>query len=330
MKVLVKVVVTYNELYGLSLQITDIDPSYTLGDMEQQRQAAVEQLWKDGVFDMNRELVFPGVVQRVAVVSSRNAAGYQDFMNELSSGGYYFEVTLFDAFMQGNDAEDSIIDALCRAAENAENYDVVVVIRGGGSVSDLGTFDSYRLSSYIAQFPLPVITGIGHDKDRSVADMVAALSLKTPTAVAVFLNESIARFENLLDEMQQFVETEARAVLSNSAQRLQNNVSALDMMTSHLFAIEKNRLSTSLIRLKETAKAYLSSRAKELSLLRQLVESNAPERIMDMGFAVVRRGGNIIHDGGQLAAGDGIEIVMRDSVVGAEVKNIKTSSKDEI
>ena len=176
LKVLVKALVSYHELYGLSLQITDIDPSYTLGDMERQRRQTIEQLQRDGVFDMNRELPMPAVVQRLAVVSSRNAAGYQDFMKELSSGPYRFEVTLFDAFMQGAESEESIVRALETVADALDDFDAVVLIRGGGSQSDLGSFDSYRLCCHLAQFPLPVIAGIGHDKDRSVADLESPLA----------------------------------------------------------------------------------------------------------------------------------------------------------
>ena len=327
MKILVKAMVTYSELYGLSLQITDIDPSYTAGDMERQRQAAIERLKQDGVYDMNRELPLPGVIQRIAAVSSRNAAGYQDFMNELSQSGYYFAVTLFDAFMQGNDAEESIIDALCRVDADAEGFDAIVVIRGGGSQSDLGAFDSYRLASYIAQFPLPVITGIGHDKDLSVADMVAAVSLKTPTAVAVFLNESLARFEATLDGMREVIVSEASTIIGNSKQRLLGNIAALGMMTSRFFTIEKNRLTNASERLKERVYTYIASRSKELFLLGRLVGSNSPERIIDLGFAVVRRDGAVIQDGKRLAAGDGIEITMRDAVVDANVKIVKTHKK---
>ena len=201
LKVLVKVVVSYHELYGLSLQITDIDPTYTLGDMERQRQETIRRLRQDGVFDMNRELPLPAAIQRIAVISSRNAAGYQDFMKEISSSPYGFEITLFDAFMQGAEAEESIVRALGEAADRADGFDALVLIRGGGSQSDLGCFNSYRLCCYLAQFPLPVIAGIGHDKDQSVADLVAAVSLKTPTAVAVYLKNGMAEFDAGLDDM---------------------------------------------------------------------------------------------------------------------------------
>ena len=170
-QILARVLVTYHEIYGFSLQITDMDPSYTLGDMERQRQRTIAQLQRDGVWDMNRETPLPAVVQRV--VSSANAAGYQDFCKELDKSPYRFALTLFDAFMQGAAAEESIVEALCAVAARQEEFDAVALIRGGGSRSDLNCFNAYRLCSHIAQFPLPVATGIGHDKDTSVADMVA-------------------------------------------------------------------------------------------------------------------------------------------------------------
>ena len=149
---------------------------------------------------MNRELELPAVMQRIAVVSSRNAAGYQDFCKELANGIYRFDVELFDAFMQGAGAEDSIIAALGAVADRIDDFDAMVIIRGGGSQSDLGCFDSYRLCCHLAQFPLPVIAGIGHDKDQSVADLVAAVSVKTPTAVAVYLKDRCAALDDWLQE----------------------------------------------------------------------------------------------------------------------------------
>lgn len=246
MKVLVKVVVSYHALYGLSLQITDIDPAYTLGDMERQRLETIQKLHEDGVYDMNRELSLPCVMQRIAVVSSSRAAGYQDFMRELSVGPYRFEVTLFEAFMQGNGAEDSIVEALSRAAERYEEFDVLVVIRGGGSQSDLGCFNSYRLCSYLAQFPLPVLTGIGHDKDQSVADLVAAVALKTPTAVAVSLKDRMEQFEGELDASYRWLSEATRALLHSETERLERAMTALNRLSESgvrtaLFRMEQYR-----------------------------------------------------------------------------------------
>ena len=246
MKVLVKVVVSYHALYGLSLQITDIDPAYTLGDMERQRLETIQKLKEDGVYDMNRELPLPCVMQRIAVVSSSRAAGYQDFMRELSVGPYRFEVTLFEAFMQGNGAEDSIVEALGRAAERYEEFDVLVMIRGGGSQSDLGCFNSYRLCSYLAQFPLPVLTGIGHDKDQSVADLVAAVVLKTPTAVAVSLKDRMEQFEAELDASYRWLSEATRSLLHSETERLERAMTALNRLSESgvrtaLFRMEQYR-----------------------------------------------------------------------------------------
>lgn len=220
--------------------------------MERQRQETVARLQADGVFEMNRELELPVVIQRLAVVSSRNAAGYQDFCNELSDSPYRFEVTLFDAFMQGAGAEDSIIEALGAVADRADDFDAVVVIRGGGSQSDLGCFDSYRLCSHIAQFPLPVIAGIGHDKDQSVADLVAAVSVKTPTAVAVYLKEEAGAFDGWLEERLDELSGAALTLLDNSRQQLRQAAVTLKMGSSdrmHDQQLQLGRLHGDLIRL---------------------------------------------------------------------------------
>ena len=220
-RILARVLVNYHELYGFSLQITDIDPSYSLGDMERQRQMTIAQLQRDGVWEMNREQPMPPIVQRVAIVSSANAAGYQDFCKELGKSPYRFHLTLFDAFMQGAAAEESIIGALCSVAERLGEFDAVVLIRGGGSRSDLNCFNAYRLCAHVAQFPLPVITGIGHDKDTSVADLVAHTALKTPTAVAGWLVERMAGVEAELDRAALQLHEATTALLHGSEVRLE-------------------------------------------------------------------------------------------------------------
>lgn len=252
LQVLIKVVVTYHELYGLSLQITDIDPAYTLGDMERQRQETIARLQEDGVYDMNRELELPAVMQRIAVVSSRNAAGYQDFCKELANGIYRFDVELFDAFMQGAGAEDSIIAALGAVADRIDDFDAMVLIRGGGSQSDLGCFDSYRLCCHLAQFPLPVIAGIGHDKDQSVADLVAAVSVKTPTAVAVYLKDRCAALDDWLQERLEELSSHVLTLLDEEHQRLQQIGMTLKLGLTecmHQQQLQLERLHNDLVRL---------------------------------------------------------------------------------
>jgi exodeoxyribonuclease VII large subunit len=201
LKVLVNVSVEFHELYGYSLSIKDIDPTYTLGDMARRRREILVRLQTEGVAEMNKELTLPPVPQKIAIISSATAAGYQDFMDQLltNPAGYRFHTKLFQAVMQGNQAESSIIAALEQIYTYENFFDAVVIIRGGGSQADLSCFDNYNLAYFITQFPLPVITGIGHEKDDSIVDRVAHTCLKTPTAVAEFLIGTVAKFDLRLD-----------------------------------------------------------------------------------------------------------------------------------
>jgi exodeoxyribonuclease VII large subunit len=202
-KVMVFAQVEFHEVYGLSLNITDIDPTYTLGDMAKQRAEAIARLQTEGVFEMNKNLELPVVVQKIAVISSSTAAGYEDFCQHLLKNdyGFFFNLKLFPAIMQGEEAVESIIAALDKIHLHLERYETVVIIRGGGSQLDLSCFDSYWLASNVAQFPLPVLTGIGHEQDESVTDLVAHGSMKTPTAVADFLISKSIEFEGYLHEL---------------------------------------------------------------------------------------------------------------------------------
>mgnify|MGYP005805377051 CR=1 FL=1 len=332
LKVLLKVVVSYHELYGFSLQVNDIDPSYTLGDWEQQRQQTIAQLQADGVFDMNRELEMPLVLQRIAVVSSRQAAGFRDFMQELDRAPYRFRITLFDAFMQGAGAESSIVEALEAIAARMEEFDAVVMIRGGGSQSDLSCFNSYRLCSHVAQFPLPVLTGIGHDKDQSVADMVAARMLKTPTAVATFLVEEMAQFDAWLDGRRAEIETVVSAWLQHQRERLeraaQGTAEAAVGMTrrmelrlerlqgelvrrkEELLIRSSTRLSMAVERLRERT-AHLFERQRErIAAAEKIVAVRRPEQILRLGFAIVRMGGRAVHEASALHSGDEVTLTL--------------------
>ncbi|MBI5011024.1 MAG: exodeoxyribonuclease VII large subunit [Bacteroidia bacterium] len=244
-KVLVKAKIEYHELYGLSLVITDIDPSYTVGEMAAKRLQIIRRLEQEGVFGMNRELEIPAVPQRIAIISSHNAAGYTDFMNHLrdNSYGYVFHTTLFDSIMQGNDTEQSIIRAFERIALYINKFDVVVIIRGGGSQTDLSWFDNYNIAYYVTQFPLPVITGIGHEKDLSVTDMVACRSLKTPTAVADFLIECLVETENHLMEMGDEIKNLATEILDEYKERLDKAKSTIGPLTRVLISEIRKTIS---------------------------------------------------------------------------------------
>lgn len=202
-KVMVQVEVTFHELYGYALHVVDIEPSYTLGDMERRRREIIRRLTEDGVIGLNKEQPLPRVIRRVAVVSSPTAAGYGDFCDQLEQSGFGFQVRLFPAVMQGNQVETSVIQALDAIAAEQADWDVVVIIRGGGATTDLDGFDSYLLAANVAQFPLPVLTGIGHERDDTIIDLVAHTRLKTPTAVAAFLIESRGNEAALLQQLRQ-------------------------------------------------------------------------------------------------------------------------------
>lgn len=321
MKILARVIVSYHELYGLSLQIVDLDASYTVGEVERQRQLTIRQLQADGVWDMNRETTLPLLVQRVAVVSSASAAGYRDFCNELREGGYAFSVTLFDAVVQGAAAEESVVAALCAVAERADEFDAVVLIRGGGSASDLSCFNSYMICSYVAQFPLPVITGIGHDKDTSVADMVAHTALKTPTAVAAWLTDRMARSEAWLDESALRLRemTEGRTRMERL--RLERYAADVAHGSAALVAACRSRMDLLREQLSGAVQRRIESERQCLAVAEGVVEGRHPRRIMKMGFAVVRRDGRALTAATEAVKGERLRVDLYDGSLEVSVTN---------
>ena len=319
MKILAKVLVSYHELYGLSLQITDLDASFTLGEVERQKQMTIAQLQSDGVWDMNREQTMPLLTQRIAVVSSAAAAGYRDFCNELKQGGYAFVTTLFDAVVQGQAAEESICRALQQVAERVEEFDAVVIIRGGGSASDLSCFNSYRLCSYVAQFPLPVITGIGHDKDTSVADMVAHTPLKTPTAVAAWLTERMARMDGWLEDASFRLADLAVKATQREQLRLERMSGEVARLGGGYCERARSRMTMLAEQLSAEVARYIERKQMFLAMAENLVESRAPEKILQLGFAIVRCDGHAVTEAEGLS-GREVEIELASGKIKAEVK----------
>ena len=269
MKVLVVASVEYSEIYGLSLNIKDIDPTYSLGDIEQQRAKILKQLTEDGIIGMNKELPLPTVPKNIAVISSEKAAGYTDFMNQLdhNSHNYSFSVKLFKAVMQGDGAEDSIISALDAIYEYHNVFDLVVITRGGGAVADLGCFDNYNLAVNIAQFPIPVITGIGHDKDDTVIDNVAHQKVKTPTAAAEFIVDLVIEFESYFNNIVSDIAFAAKNIHSESSYRVEK----LDLV------------------LKSSASDKLSGAKTHILILGERVKA-LPSKISDKGLEFDRLG----------------------------------------
>lgn len=322
MKILAKVTVSYHELYGLSLQITDLDPSYTLGEVERQKQLTISRLQADGVWDCNREVEMPLLVQRLAVVSSATAAGYRDFCQELQQSPYAFRHELVEAVMQGAVAEESVCAALSAIAEREDEFDAVIIIRGGGSTSDLSCFNSYRICSYVAQFPLPVITGIGHDKDVSVADMVAHSPLKTPTAVAAWLNERMATLEGKIEEAAQLLTDVARAKTSAEQLRIERWAGYLRELSQQLCERHRSRMMLLHEQLRSAVERVIERESSRLQLATEVVEAHNPKSILRRGFAIVRIKGQATPSTDSVSSGDMIDIELTDGNLQAEVKRV--------
>ena len=274
-KILVNVVVEFHPSYGLSLNIKDVDPAYTMGDMMLQRKEIIERLQSEGIFDMNRELTLPMVPQRIAVISSKTAAGYQDFINQLEHNAYgiKFYTKLYEAYMQGAATVPSIIAALDRIFQHEDFFDAVAIIRGGGATADLSSFDNYDLAFHVTQFPLPVITGIGHEKDDTIIDLVSHTRLKTPTAVAEFFITGARQFYEKMMLLEESFMKKTRDILSGKQVQLEENVEGLQNLVNG-FISEKNRVlvrkGSSLLSL---IKSYSFNRQHELNNLKHDVGS---------------------------------------------------------
>ena len=323
LKVLVRVVVNFHETYGYSLQIIDIDPSYTLGDVERRRRETIEQLMADGIWDMNRELTLARPTLRIAVVSSATAAGYRDFMRELGRNNYRFRTTLFESTMQGDGGEDSVVAALEEIAAKEEEFDMVATIRGGGSTSDLALFDSYRIASHIAQFPLPVVTGIGHDKDVSVADMVAHTHCKTPTAVATFFAELADAELNIVEEYASSIANEVESILQNEAMRVYTLSTDIERIATAHINDGLNRLNTIRSALHSRLELIFSTESHRLKEFERTLQTYSIDNILQLGFALVRSGNKTITAIADNKVGDSIDVELRDGVLSAEIKSIK-------
>ena len=286
LKVLLQVSVNFHELYGYTLDVCDIEPAYTIGDMACKRQLVIKQLTEEGVIGLNKELQFPLLPQKVAVISSSTAAGYGDFCDQLHNNGYgfVFYTKLFPAPMQGSGVEQGVIDALDRIARDLDFWDVVVIIRGGGAVSELSCFDTYELANNCAQFPLPIVTGIGHRRDESVLDIVAHTSAKTPTAAAELLIHAMLAQAQWLADVQQGVVAAVRGRVDEEKRRLQSLVQRIPVVTA-LFMQEQHH---------------------KLDLNQKYIEASSPERLLALGYSITRVNGKAVRSVDDIAPGDEI------------------------
>ena len=296
MKVMLKVEVNFHEAYGYSLVVKDINPEFTLGDIARKRALIIQQLYQEGVMDLNKEIPLPRLLQRIAIISSANAAGYTDFCQQVDQNqhGYMFYSRLFAATMQGVDTESSIIEALERIYEQKEHFDAVVIIRGGGATSDLSWFDSYNIAFHCTQFPLPILTGIGHEKDVSVVDMVAYRSFKTPTAVAQFLIDTMQHADFSLSEMQQTIVQRTNNLLDQKQQTLQWLTMQLPNAVNHKLNQVHYVLQAKHQGLKTATKQHLAYRNYTLDKHQQYVQLISPHTILQKGYSLTLKDGKSI------------------------------------
>ena len=301
LNVLLQVKVSFHELYGYTLDVCDIEPAYTIGDMERQRRLVVRRLTEEGVIDLNRELPFPLLPQRIAVISSSTAAGYGDFCDQLLGNryGFVFYPRLFSSPMQGSGVEQGIIEALDRIAENIDCWDVVVIIRGGGATSELSCFDTYELANNCAQFPLPIITGIGHQRDESVLDMVAHTRAKTPTAAAeVLVHAMLARLEMLEGTM--------RGIVGAAQERM---------------SAAYNRLQAAVQKLPVATALFMQGQHHRLDLWQKYIDAASPAHILALGYSITRVNGKAVRSPGDIKCGDEVVTTVAGGEFTSTVKN---------
>ena len=322
MKVMLLVHPDFHEAYGFSWIVSDVDPTYTLGDMARKRMEIVNQLKAEGVFDLQKGLPLPLFSQHIAVISSENAAGYGDFCSQLSNNdyGFSFMPVLFAAVMQGDGVEQSIVAALNAINAEADRFDVVVIIRGGGATADMSGFDTLLLAENVANFPLPVITGIGHERDECVLDMVSHTRVKTPTAAAALLVDNLAQVWAHVTDCQ-------RTITQLVGQRMASEPSRLDRLSTRLTTLihdrlthEQFRLSSLATSLKPAAEYVLTTHRNHLERLALRAKSLDPQLLLRRGYSITTIGGKAVRDASLLKSGDEIVTQLEKGSVHSVVK----------
>ena len=320
MKVLLKVYAQFHESYGFSWIVTDIDPTYTMGDMARKRMEIIRQLKEEGVFELQKELQLPLFCQRIAVVSSANAAGYGDFVNQLEGNdyGFRFHTQLFPAVMQGEGVEQSVIGALEKIYNTP--FDCVVIIRGGGATSDLSGFDTLALAEHVANFPLPIITGIGHERDESVLDMISHTRVKTPTAAAAFLINHLKVVLDAIEDAEQRISTLFSLVRSRQEARLDKIEANIRLSITHRLQEERHRLDILSHNLVPVIERRLLRARHLLDLLNEKLEALNPELLLRRGYSITLSGGKVVKDASLLKSGDELETRLSKGTVRSVVK----------
>lgn len=300
MQVLLEVEVSFHAVYGLSLNIVGIDPTFTLGDMARQRQETIQRLKDDGVMDMQSSLEIPSLPRRIAVISSADAAGYGDFCHQLenNSGGFQFRTQLFAAIMQGEQSAKSIIQSLQQIADEIDKWDIVVIVRGGGASTDLRNFDDYELASHCAQFPLPIIAGIGHTRDISIVDMVVHSSVKTPTAAAEWLINAMQQQADRIAELYTRLQRAIQRTINQQHIRIEQLQQALQF----------------------TSKKHLYQLRSQLEMWQKTIELHSPERIYRMGYSLTTVDGKVVKSIHDVKAGQQLQTHTADGTITSVVE----------
>jgi exodeoxyribonuclease VII large subunit len=320
MKVLLQVYPQFHEAYGFSWIVNDIDPTYTIGDMARKRQEIIKKLKDEGVFDLQKELHLPMFCQRIAVISSQTAAGYGDFCNQLADNpyGFKFETQLFPATMQGEGVENSIINALERIYDT--DYDCVVIIRGGGATSDMSGFDTLALAENVANFPIPIITGIGHERDESILDMVSHTRVKTPTAAAAFLIEHLKEVLDVIDSSQDRITRYAQQKLTT----LNSQLAIVSESIPRLFSLVKTRQESKLDifeqRMRTSIDRRLTSESHKLELISEKLKALDPTLLLARGYSITMHNGHAVRDASTLAPGTEIETRLAKGTIHSIIK----------
>lgn len=346
MKVLVNVSVSYHRLYGMKVTINDIDPSYTMGDLARQRMEIIKRLTEEGIIDLNKQLPWTEVPQRIAIISADGAAGYGDFMNQLQGNPYglQFYTCLFHAVMQGAQTVPTVRAALDRINQHVDLFDCVVIIRGGGATSELNSFDNYDLASYVANFPLPVIVGIGHERDETVLDYVAAQRVKTPTAAAEWLIQRGTNALAHLNTLQEAVVTAvrdtvsqarehlayftstipgiARGIIDTNRVKLDNYSQTIPMIATNLITTQRTRLDRAVERMDDAVSRAMQREQQRLQALGDKAALLSPLNTLQRGYALVRVGDKCVTAADQLQPGDSVAIQFAEGSADATVTDV--------
>ena len=320
MKVLLQVYPQFHEAYGFSWIINDIDPTYTIGDMARKRQEIIRQLKDEGVFDLQRELQLPLFCQHIAVISSETAAGYGDFCNQLADNpyGFKFETQLFPAIMQGEGVEQSIINALERIYDT--DFDCVVIIRGGGAAADLSGFDTLALAENVANFPIPIITGIGHDRDESILDMVSHTRVKTPTAAAAFLIDHLKEVHDAINDSQERITRYVQQTLTALKAQLTTISEVMPRIFPVIKAQHESKLNTIEQKLPFLISQRITNEQHRLLLFAEKLKALDPTLLLKRGYSITLHNGHIVKDATTLHEGDEIETRLAKGTVVSKVK----------